>query len=67
MMLIAIGFLSFWILIVVFELYTGSALIGWSADRMLVERAKSPGPYWFAIGLHIVICVGLPALYLVAG
>jgi hypothetical protein len=30
--------------IIVLELFCGFALIGWTGDRMLVERAKSPGP-----------------------
>lgn len=52
--------------IIVLELLTGFALIGWTGDSMLVERAKSPGPYWFAIVLHAAIGIALPLLFLLA-
>ena len=52
--------------IIVLELFSGFALIGWTGDRMLVERAKSPGPYWFTIVLHAAIGIAIPLLFLVA-
>lgn len=50
--------------IIALEVYTGFALIGWAGDNLLVERAKSPGPYWFVITLHSLIFIVLP-LYLI--
>ena len=37
--------------ITILDLFTGFATIGWSGGNMVVERAKSPGPYWFTIVL----------------
>ncbi len=53
--------------IILFELLTGFAVVGWSRDKMVVERAKSPGPYWFTIVLHGLIGLGLPLLVLLSG
>ncbi|MEM7456348.1 MAG: hypothetical protein AAF456_18525 [Planctomycetota bacterium] len=62
----AFGFGLFSIFIIALELFTGFAVIGWTGDNMLVERARSPGPYWFAIVLHVLIAIGLPALIHIA-
>ncbi len=42
---IAFGYLLF---MLVLQLATGIAVVGWSGDSMPVHRDKSPGPYWFA-------------------
>ena len=49
MSLMALVCLLFALGIIVLELLTGFAVIGWSGDKMVVQRAESPGPYWFAI------------------
>lgn len=41
------------------ELCSGCAVMGWTGDRMVVEREKSPGPYWFSIALHTVMAAFL--------
>ena len=56
----AIGIAIFTVLMIALELYTGHAVVGWAGDNMVVERKKSPGPYWFAIVLHFVVGIGLP-------
>ena len=48
------------------ELYSGCAVIGWTGDRMVVERRKSPGPYWFSIALHTVIAMFLASVMVAA-
>ena len=52
--------------IICLEPLTGVALIGLAGDEMLVEREKSPGPYWFAIALHFLIGIGAPYLLMFA-
>jgi hypothetical protein len=47
------------------QLATGIAVIGWSGDWMLVHRAKSPGPCWFAITVYVLCEIGVPILILV--
>ena len=64
-MRMTIAFIAFAIFIIAIELFTGCAIIGWTGDNMVVEREKSPGPYWFAVILHALIGVLLPILYLV--
>ncbi|WDQ16666.1 hypothetical protein [Rhodopirellula sp. P2] len=56
-------FTAFALLLIGLELFTGCAMLGWAADKMVVEREKSPGPYWFAIALHSVVGIGLPILF----
>ena len=67
MSMLAIGFTVFTLFIIGLELFTGCAVIGWAGDNMIVEREKSPGPYWFAIILHVLVGVGLPLLIFFAG
>lgn len=62
----AIGSILFSIVVICLELYAGCAVIGWTGDRMVVERDKSPGPYWFAIILHCFVAIGISALFFVA-
>ena len=62
----AIGLSVFSIFIIGLELFTGCAMIGWAGDNMVVERKKSPGPYWFAITLHSLVGIGLPTLLMFA-
>jgi hypothetical protein len=50
------------VIIVLLELATGYAAVGWSGRMMLASRKKLPGPYWFSILLHLVLLIGLPAL-----
>lgn len=61
-MAIGLGFFSLFVLVL--ELYLGVAILGWVGDKMIVEREKSPGPYWFAIALHSIIGIGLPTLFM---
>jgi len=65
-MLISIGIGVFSLFVIGLELFTGCALIGWAGDNMVVEREKSPGPYWFAVILHSLIGIGLPLLFVIA-
>lgn len=58
-----VGFSLFSVFIIGLELFTGCALIGWAGDNMVIEREKSPGPYWFAIVLHSLVGIGLPILF----
>ena len=59
--------LLFALAIITVELFTGFAVIEWSGDRMVVQRTKSPGAYWFTIVLHCLIGLGLPLLVLLSG
>lgn len=58
--MLSIGLTIFSIFIIGLELFTGCAIIGWSGDRMIAERKKHPGPYWFGITLHVIVGVALP-------
>jgi hypothetical protein len=49
------------------ELWTGIAVMGWTGDFATVERAKSPGPYWFTMALHTLIGIGITALAMFTG
>ena len=57
------GFGIFSALIIALELFTGFAVIGWTGDYMMVEREKSPGPFWFAIVVQLLIFVGFGLIY----
>ena len=48
--------------ILVAELWFGIVVIGWTGDRLYLERSKTPGPYWAMMTLHILIGEGLPLL-----
>ena len=37
------------------ELWTGCAIAGWTGDRSIIQRSKSPGPYWFVMALQVAI------------
>ena len=54
-------------LILIAELWLEIAVIGWQGERLFLERAKTPGPYWMMMVLHTTICVGLPLLAFAAG
>jgi hypothetical protein len=41
------------------ELWTGCAIAGWTGDKSVIERAKSPGPYWFVMALQTTVLVFL--------
>jgi len=58
-----VGISLFLVFIVALELLTGCALVGFDGDNMVVEREKSPGPYWFAILVHATIGIGIPLLF----
>ena len=60
--MVAIVVELFGLFVVVFELGTGCAVLGWAGDKMVVDRRKNSGPYWIAIALHIFIVIGLPLL-----
>ena len=53
--------------ILVAEFWTGIAVVGWQGDQPILERSKSPGPYWFTMILHTIAGVGMPVLAFVAG
>lgn len=61
-----IGISVFSLFIIALELLTGFAVIGWAGDSMVVEREKSPGPYWFTIVLHCLIGIALPVVVMFA-
>ncbi|MEM7782890.1 MAG: hypothetical protein AAF939_13760 [Planctomycetota bacterium] len=65
--MLAIGFTIFALFVIGLELFTGFAMIGWTGDYMVVEREKSPGPFWFTIILHMLVGFGLPLLIFFAG
>ena len=44
------------------ELMFGLAVIGWTGDNMVVEREKTPGPFWFAIIVHALVGIGFPTM-----
>lgn len=50
------------LVIVLLELATGYAVVGWSGRMMLASRKKLPGPYWFSMLLHLALLIGVPAL-----
>jgi len=50
------------LIIVLLELATGYAVVGWSGRMMLASRKKLPGPYWFSMLLHLTLLIGVPAL-----
>lgn len=50
------------LVVLVAEVWTGFAVVGWSGDRMIVERAKTPGQYWFWMSLHTVAGIGIPVI-----
>ena len=50
--------------IIVLELFTGFALMGWSGDNAVVSRETAPGPYWFTMALHIAVGIVLPLVVL---
>ncbi len=66
LMFTAIVLSGFSACIICLELLTGFALIGLAGNEMLVEREKSPGPYWFAIALHFLIGIVFPYLLMFA-
>lgn len=45
------------------ELWFGIAVMGWSGDRAIVHRDKSPGPYWFVMAVQTFVLIVLPILY----
>lgn len=47
---------------VIVELITGHAVVGWSGRMMLASRRKLPGPYWFSILLHLFLLILVPAM-----
>ena len=53
-------------MILIAEFWLGIAVTGWQGERLFLERAKTPGPYWMMMILHTTICVGLPLLAFVA-
>ena len=48
--------------IIVLEIATGCAIIGWAGDKQVAVREKSPGPFWFAIVLQALAGIGVPLL-----
>ncbi len=48
--------------ILVAEFWTGFAVVDFSGDDMLIDRRKSPGPYWLMMAIHTAGSVGLPLL-----
>jgi hypothetical protein len=50
-------------IIFVAEVWTGYAVIGWAGDRSIIEKAKAPGPYWFAITLQAICWFAVSAIW----
>ncbi len=46
--------------VLVAEWWSGIAVVGWTGDNMVIEREKSPGPYWFTMTLHTFVGLTLP-------
>jgi hypothetical protein len=65
MLTIALAIIS--LLILGAEFYLGIAVTGWQGDDIIVERSKTPGPYWMWMTLHATVCIGLPVLSWLAG
>ena len=51
------------VLVLALQLFSGFAVIGWTGDYMMVEKEKSPGPYWFAIALQLLVSVIFGEIY----
>lgn len=49
------------------ELWSGFAFSGWASKNMLVEREKSPGPYWFIMALQTIVLITIPLLIAFSG
>ncbi len=60
MLAIALSCVSVCILLA--EIWTGIAVIGWQGEQPFLDRSKTPGPYWFMMLLHTIAAVGIPAL-----
>jgi hypothetical protein len=41
----------------ILEFWTGIAVGGWAGNKLVIDRAKSPGPYWFVMGLQTFFIV----------
>ncbi len=50
------------VLTIVLELWLGFAVAGWAGNKIVVDRSKSPGPFWVAIFIHVLIVFGIPVL-----
>ncbi len=48
----------------VLQLWTGVAVAGWAGDQSLIEREKSPGPYWFVMILQTLVIIFVALLVL---
>ncbi|MEM1070981.1 MAG: hypothetical protein AAGI63_18895 [Planctomycetota bacterium] len=46
----------------ILQLWTGIAVAGWSGEQSLIEREKSPGPYWFVMTLQTALLILIPVL-----
>ena len=46
----------------ILQLWTGIAVAGWAGDQSLIEREKSPGPYWFVMALQTAVLIAIPVL-----
>jgi hypothetical protein len=66
MTLLDIILFPFSMIIFIAELWSGYAVIGWAGDRSVVERSKSPGPYWFAIVVQAICWICISALWIYA-
>ena len=51
----------------ILQLWTGFAVAGWAGDRSLIERAKSPGPYWFVMVLQTAVLIVISVLIALNG
>ncbi len=65
--MLTIGLAIIALIILGAEFYLGIAVTGWQGDDIIVERNKTPGPYWMWMVLHTMICIGLPVLSWFAG
>jgi hypothetical protein len=53
-------------IIFISEIWTGYAVIGWSGDRSVIEKAKNPGPYWLALTVQAICWFGVTAIWVYA-
>lgn len=60
MLMIVLSVIAFFVLVA--EFWLGIAVIGWTGERLFLERSATPGPYWMMMVLHTAVGVGLPVL-----
>ena len=62
-MYLVMATIAFTIFVVILEIITGVAVIGWQGDRSILEREKAPYQYWIAIIAQVMIGIPLPLFF----